>query len=429
MIEMMYPQYPARLAKKPPLRFRFLRRMSLVLAVFMPLYIGWSWLAVPHSALAGASVVEQSLQVPNNDGTPALQWPGSGQAAIGTTAFGTLATHGQQTATPIASVAKVMAALSILKKHPFSGDSSGATITLTQKDVDIYNAYVAKDGSVALVAAGEQLSEYQALQALLLPSANNMADTLANWAFGSVEAYATYANDYAARLGLTQTHFVDASGYEPGTVSSASDLVKLGTLALKNEVIANIVKQRSAVLPVAGTVYNVNNLIGRNGFIGIKTGNTDQAGGCLLFASTHTVGSQKFVIVGAILGEANLSRALQSSAKLMDSAKRLFAMQTLASKGTTVATYRTPWGESSEVKLDDTLEAVSWNNGRIQQFSQFDTVRLPAATGQTVGKYIAVSTSTQNRDSVPMVLTNDIKGPSLWWRLLHPVKTWQLKFS
>jgi D-alanyl-D-alanine carboxypeptidase (penicillin-binding protein 5/6) len=44
------------------------------------------------------------------------------------------------------------------------------------------------------VQLGEELSEYQALQALLLPSANNIAETLARWAFGSIDAYNAYAN-------------------------------------------------------------------------------------------------------------------------------------------------------------------------------------------------------------------------------------------
>jgi D-alanyl-D-alanine carboxypeptidase (penicillin-binding protein 5/6) len=400
-----------------------------LLALFLPLYLGWSWLAIPSSALSGAKVTGSSLQVPVGNGVPDLSWPTQGQAAVGTTAFGALATHGTQKSAPIASIAKVMTALAVLKEKPFKKGTQGATLKLTQADVDLYNEYVAKDGSVALVAAGEEISEYQALQALLLPSANNMADTLAIWVFGSVKNYTDYANDYAATVGLSQTRFADASGYEPGTVSSASDLVRLGTLALQNEIIADIVAQPSAMIPVAGRIRNVNHLVGTNGVIGIKTGNTDQAGGCLLFAAKHTVGTHQFIIVGAVMGEAHLYQALRSSAALLASTKKLFQAETVTPKNTVIATYRTPWGETSTARTDAGLEAISWNGGRVQQYSQLDTIGIPAAEGQTAGTYTAVSTSTQTRSSVPLRLDQAIHGPSLGWRLLHPVKTWQLKFS
>ena len=104
-----------------------------------------------------------------------------------------------------------------------SPGQQGPTITLSASDVALYNAYVAQQGSVVPVAAGEQISQYQMLQAIMLPSANNMADSLAIWAFGSLDAYATYANNYVARLGLSATHIgSDASGFAPNTISSAA---------------------------------------------------------------------------------------------------------------------------------------------------------------------------------------------------------------
>lgn len=321
-----------------------------------------------------------------------------------------------------------MLALSVLRQKPISQDGQGATITLTQADVDSYNSWVAKDGSVALVQAGEQISEYQALQALLLPSANNFADTLATWAFGSIADYDSYVNNYAQQLGLQQTHFVDASGFDPGTVSSASDLLVIGKLALTNPILSDIVSQPSATLPVAGTVYNVNGLLGKYGTVGIKTGNTDQAGGCLLFAAKHSVGDQTVVVIGAVLAAPNLTQSLVSSRALLNSAEQSFSDSTLLQKNSVVATFRLPWGETAQALADDSLHTTSWGGGDTSSRLQLSNVKLPARQTDVIGKAVGSSKATGKTSSVPISLSADLHGPSLWWRLTHPAKTWQLHF-
>ncbi len=322
-----------------------------------------------------------------------------------------------------------MLALAVLERKPFPRDSSGAMITLSQADADSYNSWLAKDGSVLPVQAGEQISEYQALQGLLLPSANNIADTLATWAFGSIAAYDRYANDFAARHAMNSTHFADASGFDPATVSSASDLVRLGQMALQNEVISDISSQRSAVLPVAGTVYNVNSLLGKNGVTGLKTGNTDQAGGCLLFTATDTAGNRSVKVVGAVLGASNLASALSLSARLLTSANSNLAETIVTPKGAAVATYRLPWGESAQAIADDNLSAITWGGGEVSVVNSLDTVRLPADDGQVIGKRVATSDATNIRTSVPITLRGTLHGPSLVWRLFHPAQTWRLRFG
>jgi D-alanyl-D-alanine carboxypeptidase (penicillin-binding protein 5/6) len=411
---------------RPVRRHRGRRVIWLVVVLFV-VYLIWSWIAIPASAFAGIAQVANDNLAPS--AAPALSWPAGGQAAIGTGGHGILASHGEQTGVPIASVAKVMLALAVLNQRPISADGQGGTITISQTDVDSYSHWLAHDGSVVLVQAGEQISEYQALQALLLPSANNMADTLANWAFGSIAAYDSYANDFADGHGMTASHFADASGFDPATVSSASDLVKLGQLALKNSIISDIASQHSAVLPVAGTVYNVNSLLGKNGVVGLKTGNTDQAGGCLLFTANRIVGNHTVQVVGAVLAAPNLTSALSLSSSLLVSAQANFADTVVTDKGATLATYRLPWGESATAVADDNLHAISWGGNDVTTYNVLDKVHLPADKGQVIGKRVEVSNATATRTSVPIILDDELRGPSLWWRLTHPAKTWHLRFS
>lgn len=84
-----------------------------------------------------------------------------------------------------------MAAHLVLSDHPLELDQDGPTITLTDADAADTDRRRGQQESVVSIAAGEQLTELQALQALLLPSANSIAAVLARWDAGSVEGLLT----------------------------------------------------------------------------------------------------------------------------------------------------------------------------------------------------------------------------------------------
>jgi D-alanyl-D-alanine carboxypeptidase (penicillin-binding protein 5/6) len=153
------------------------------------------------------------------------------------------------------------------------------------------------------VAAGEQLSERQALQALLLPSANNIAAVLARWDAGSVARFAARMNATARSLGMTRTRYTDPSGYDDATVSTAADQVRVVDRAMGLPVFASIVATASATLPVAGTVRNTNALLGHDGFVGVKTGSTDAAGSCFAFRAIRWISGKRTTITGVVLGQ------------------------------------------------------------------------------------------------------------------------------
>jgi D-alanyl-D-alanine carboxypeptidase (penicillin-binding protein 5/6) len=152
-------------------------------------------------------------------------------------------------------------------------------------------------------AAGEQLTERQALQALLLPSANNIAAVLARWDAGSTDRFVARMNDTARSLGMTHTRYTDPSGYDDATVSTAADQVRIVDRAMRLPVFASIVATPSATLPVAGTVHNTNTLLGHNGFVGVKTGSTAAAGGCFAFRAIRWIDGKRTTITGVVLGQ------------------------------------------------------------------------------------------------------------------------------
>lgn len=347
-----------------------------------------------------------------------LPWPDSGQAALGAQGYGLLASkNSADQPVPIASISKVITALAILEQKPLAPEQNGPNITFDNTDLDYFNYYYTHNGSVAQVKPGEVLSEYQALQAMLIPSANNMADSLARWAFGSMPNYITYANNMVKQMGLQHTTVGGASGFADDTTSTASDLVKLGLAALDNPVIADVVGQKSATIPVAGTINNVNWLLGQNKVIGIKTGNTEQAGGCYLFAAKHQIDGQSITIVGAILGAPQLIDAIGDATPLLNAIDSGFAKVTVIHKNQPLGSYQTPWGSSSVVMAAKDLSLLIWKNQPTKIQNNLKPIKAPAKTGTPIG-----SVSVQNvgkNAAVPVVLAQNLAAPPLRWHIFR----------
>lgn len=349
----------------------------------------------------------------------AISWPTVGQSAVGLQGQGVLANSPTQTPAPTASVAKVMMALAVLKKQPLNPGQQGPSLTMTAADVARYNNYVAIGGSTVPVTEGETITEYQALQAALIPSANNMADSLAVWAYGSMDAYLTAANQLARGLGMTQSAFaVDASGFHPETVSTPKDLVLLGQAALDNPVIKQIVHQQSAVIPVAGEVLNTNVLLGKYGVIGIKTGNTDQAGGCYLFAADRTLPNGKSVTaIGAVMSAPTLTQAMATVPSLLRSFDAGFTEVTVLPKHTVVGSLVSGWGKKSEVVTNQDLKVLIWRGAKPSVAVKLQNQQSPLAAEQKVGTVTAQSA--YGLATVSAHNVTEITKPSAWWRIVR----------
>ncbi len=251
---------------------------------------------------------------------PSATWPEYGQAAVQIGQSQIQAGPNQHPA-PIASVAKVMTAYLVLRDHPLRLDEDGPTITLTAADVADTDRRRERDESVVSIAAGEQLTELQALQALLLPSANNIAAVLARWDAGSADRFVARMNATARSLGMIHTRYTDPSGYDDATVSTAVDQVRIVVRAMRLPELASIVATPSVWLPVAGTVHNTNRLLGQNGFVGVKTGSDDAAGSCFAFRAIRSIRGKRTTITGVVLGEPGYDRigaGLMAAAAMVD---------------------------------------------------------------------------------------------------------------
>ncbi len=358
-----------------------------------------------------------TYSVPSSPEKNALAWPSYGQAAIATRDYGVLETHGAVKKHPTASTAKLITMLAVMEKKPFEPGASGETLVLDQTDVDLYDNYIARNGSNAPVQAGEIITQYQAMQAVLLVSSNNLADTLAIWAFGSLDAYRVYATDMLRRYGLENTVIgKDASGLDASTLSTASDLAVIAQKVLAQPVIASIASQQTATIPVAGQIYNTNFLLGDEGVIGLKTGESVEAGGNFVLAGNHTINGHSQQIIVVVMG-AGLSRVAQQDCyKLYLSARQNFSYQTLVAKGQKVGAYRPVWSNRDyDAVTKEEIGAFVWSGMAIE-----DTIELRAVQAKsgidTVGRVkFNVHGAVYESD---VTLASSISPPSTWWRVV-----------
>lgn len=342
-----------------------------------------------------------------------MAWPANGQAAVGILGQDVIASSPNQIAEPTASVAKTMLALCILQRYPLSNEQSGPIITIKPADVDIYNKYLAMNGSVIKVVSGEQLTEYQALEAMLLPSANNVADSMAIWAFGSMKNYLKAANQMAAGLGMYHSVFAgDASGYSSMTVSSANDLVLLGQAAIRNNTIRSIVDRQSTNLPVVGNVRNYNDLLGKDGVIGIKTGSSDQAGGVMLLAAVKTIFGRQYTIIAAINGQTSLMAATDEGPKLLNYVYNNFGSQKLVMAGQEVAYYKPPWQKPVIAYSVKSVYADDWLGKRSMLYDHLIAIKAAVAGSQ-------VGTVGDGNNTSSVLISGNISSPSWWWRIIR----------
>jgi D-alanyl-D-alanine carboxypeptidase (penicillin-binding protein 5/6) len=294
---------------------------------------------------------------------PKMPWPSTGQAGISLVGAGVLGVSGKQVAVPTASMAKAMTAYIVLKDHPLKGGQSGPIIHVTSAEANAVPLDIRQAQQILQVNSGEAITEKQAMNALMLKSANNVARILARWDAGSIPAFLAKMNATAKQLGMASTHYTDPSGWDAGTISTTTDQMLLAETAMQRSDFANLVNTRSAYVPIEGWIRNVNQLLGQDGIVGIKTGSMSAAGGCLMFAAKHSVGHQNVTIVGTVMGQRNsnigdLHQAFVSSKTLVESMQRAIGAHRVITAGQVVATVP---GTNRQLVATQDVNVVGWS--------------------------------------------------------------------
>jgi D-alanyl-D-alanine carboxypeptidase (penicillin-binding protein 5/6) len=392
--------------------------LPILVLILLAGYIFWAL----HRPLQPLQAVNKTNSLQFSTPSAMLSWPPGGQSALGIVGSNILDVNGDQKPAPSASTIKILTALTVLQAKPLTLGEQGPTITLGAADLNLYYSYISQDGSVVQVANGEQISEYEMLEAMLMPSANNIADSLATWAFGSLPAYKAAATAYLKQHDLTDTTVgSDASGFSPTSTSTARDLVKLGELGMQNPLVAQIVGQSTASgIPEVGTIKNINSLLSVDGIVGIKTGNNNQDPGVFLAAARTAVNQKPVTIVTAYMQAPTLFEAMKYSLPLIQTAEANFKSVTILPAGSIVSNYRSPNGINLPVKTRQPLSIITWNG--IQVNGQFESPSLPSNSraGKLVSSLTISDPLTGYQTSTPLQLAANPIKPTVWHRLLNP---------
>lgn len=410
------PDLLARAPRRSPWRPGVLVPIAIILALF----VGYSGTTLlwPLTAVAPTIDAIQVDSAPAAAAAPA--WPAQGAGSLAVAGFdGPLAST--DAVLPIASITKVVTALVVLDRLPLAVGEQGPEYRFTWSDQSSYWSYRWRGESALDVPVGGTLSEYQLLQGMLIGSANNYADRLADDLWPNDEVYAQAANDWLAAHGVPGITVVEPTGFDSRNAASAAALIPLAQKALANPVIAEIVATKAVDLPGAGHVENTNGLLADAGVLGVKTGSLDTFN--LLTAKDVTIGETPVRLYAAVLGQADDGARVAATRAIFAQAEQELQTEPSVPAGTTVGVIDTAWGAHAEVRTDADASVILWN-GAAGTVTTDLSLGDDRDAGDTVGSlHVAGPLDT---DTVDVVLASDIEPPDAWWRLTHPLELFGL---
>ena len=205
---------------------------------------------------------------------------------------------------------------------------------------------IGKDGMNIGISPGEQITLYYLLHALLVSSANETANIIAENLSSTRQEFVDLMNKKAVELGCTGTHFVNPCGaHNDNHYTTAADLAKIARYGMSFETFRNIVGTVSYQMPATNKhtdwplLYTTNKLLrypkkdAAYKILGIKTGYTGQAGNNLVSAAENAEGMQLLAVVMDVFGENSQNKAIRFSRELYDYGFSNFYEKQVLNKG------------------------------------------------------------------------------------------------
>lgn len=358
---------------------------------------------------------------------PSVDLPGYGGWAIGDAHSGEIyASRKIDEVRPIASIAKVVTALVVLDERPIADGEAGETLTLTAADAALVGRYQAINGTTAPARSGLTISQRSVIELMMVHSANNYAETLAVWAFGSVDAYVDAANAWITEHGIENLTIADTTGFSTSNAGSPRAMLQLAKLAVADPVVSAASALPSVTVPGVGTFDNRNLALGDNGVTGLKTGTLRVAGSSLLFSAERAVegavdalpeSSGVVGLVGVALGGPNHPQIAADLDRLLDTVADDFHVITLGEPGSVVAIYTTEWGDTVELVVADTEQRLVWGEISTVAFAPAPPLQ-PGLEAPPPGELLV----RWNDESVRLDLEwrGSLDAPPLDWRMAQP---------
>ncbi len=281
-------------------------------------------------------------------------------------------------------------------------------------------------GSRMFVEVDTKVGLEHLLKGVIIQSGNDASVALAEYIAGSEEAFAALMNDYARKVGLTDTHFVNSTGLpHPEHYTTPGDMARLAAAVIRDfpqfyewysikEYTYNNITQ-----------HNRNKLLWRDEFVdGVKTGHTDSAGYCLVSSAKR----EDMRLVAVVMGTSSENARAQESQKLLNYGFRFFETHHLYESDEALKEIRIWKGMSETLPLGLNREMyVTIPRGQYKQLDaslSVDTnIIAPALKGQEFGT-VTVQLGEEILAEQPLVALEDIAEGGLWQRLLDDVMLW-----
>ncbi len=293
-----------------------------------------------------------------------------------------LAAHEGDERLPPASLTKMMTAYVATLEMQHGRLKSSDMVTISEKAWRT-------GGSKMFVKVGNQVSVDDLFHGVIIQSGNDASIALAEHIAGSEEAFTALMNAEAKRLGMTNTHFTDATGLpNPDHYSSARDMAKLARAIIYADPAHYAIYSQKYFVWNGIRQPNRNLLLWRDESVdGLKTGHTEEAGYCLV-ASAKKDGER---LIAAVFGTDSEAARATETAKLLGYGFRFFESKVFHKKGEVLATAPVWKGAARTVKagVEDDL-AVSVGRGTLNtvvtQLVLKPTLVAPVKQGDVIGK-------------------------------------------
>lgn len=241
-----------------------------------------------------------------------------------------------------ASITKMMTAYVIYREIEADRLSMDDMVTISEKAWRM-------GGSRMYVEVDSQVSVYDLMKGLIVQSGNDATVALAEHVAGSERAFVDLMNQYAATLDMSNTHYLNSTGWpEEGHLTSARDIATLA-LAIINEFPEHYAWYKEKLYTYNNIKqYNRNKLLWRDDSVdGIKTGHTESAGYCLVASALRA----DMRLISVALGTDSEKSRASVSQSLLNYGFRFFETHKLYSAGEILNRSRVWKGESDKVSL------------------------------------------------------------------------------
>ncbi len=284
------------------------------------------------------------------------------------------------------------------------------------------NAWKA-EGSRMFIKEGTTVSVEQLLKGIIIQSGNDATIALAEHIAGSESAFADYMNRYASNIGMTHTHFSNATGWPaPDHVTTATDLAKLAR-GIINEFPDHYVWYSEKEFTYNNiTQPNRNLLLWRDPSVdGIKTGHTQDAGYCLVASAKK----DDMRLISVVMGTASEEARAGESQTLLTYGFRFYQTLTLLEKNKEITKTKLWMGKQNEVKLgvlDNVLATIPrGKQGLVETaFVVNKTIKAPVKTGDALGT-LTLTLEGKILNTLPLVALENVEKGNIFKRLIDYV--------